>query len=161
MKKQTFAIAQEIIKEIIGKRVNFRVPAFDFSGNGGELVEVLAKYAQGFAPVKDGNTSFRKGADIPEINASVKSKRFSLTEEHLGDDLPTCVNAYMAAVHATVFQYGILSDDMHTLTLYTMDAPTFKRFLLKFASFEKYSKKVRGKTNSTALIRWLEMNARA
>ena len=160
MTKQVYKVMQEIIKEVIGKRVVYRVPAFNFSGNGGELVEVLAKSAQGFKPAKDANTSFRNGADIPEINASVKSKRFSLTDEYLGDDLPTCVDAYMSAVYATTFQYGILSDDMRTLTLYTMDAPTFKRFLLKFASFEKYSRKVRGKINSAALIRWLEANTR-
>ena len=54
--------------------------------NHGEFCEVLAKHCLGYEAKKDGNTAFNAGADIPELNASVKSIRCGLTDMKLGND---------------------------------------------------------------------------
>lgn len=129
--------------------------------NRGEAVEIIVKAAMGFAPIKDGNGAYDVTDDIPEIGASVKSERATLVNRVLGEDLPSVVNAYCETVHSTKFIYGVPSDDMKTVKTYTMDKSTFKKFLLRFASFQKYNKCVRLPHNNATVLRWLEMNDRA
>ena len=121
--------------------------------NNGDFAEVVTKAGLGYAPVKDGNTAYDIASDIEELNASVKSSRFTLTSRSLADTFEDSIEVYFQTVHSTTWIYTVILED--TATLYFMDAEEFKTFLYGFASLNE-RKVVRGKTTSTKMITWLE-----
>ena len=132
--------------------------------SGGDIMEIVYKSVLGLIPKKDGNTPFDKGCDIPELNRSVKSKGFTLTDRYLGETKEQIINAYMEKVVATTFAYCMIDITTNTLRVYVMDKAQFKTFLMLFGTLERNSKngnkKLRVKHETSKLIKWLEQNAR-
>ena len=159
MTMMIYAIALGYIFDATHKRTPYFIKTLNKWVNRGELIEILVKVAHGFAPAKDGNGSWRTVDDIPELNASVKSECFSLTQEYLGDNVNDIVTTYLENVHAKTFLYVILDEETQTLAEYRMDAEMFGRFLRKFGKYRPSDKKLRGSTDSQALRCWLKANA--
>ena len=105
---------------------------------------------------------FDKGSDIPELNASVKSARFTLASANLsnGNTLEEKINDYFNRVASNLFIY-VTKD----LTAYYMDANEFRAFLEKFTTLQRESEKngngmkVRAKSESKAMKQWLAIRA--
>lgn len=121
--------------------------------NNGEFAEVITKSVLGFEAKKDANTAYNEGSDIEELNASVKSSRFTLTSKVLADTFDNTVIKYFETVHSTVWIYTVVMED--TATLYTMNADEFREYLYKFATFTE-RKVIRAKATSTKMIAWFE-----
>lgn len=121
--------------------------------NGGEFAEAITKHVFGYEPVKDASTPYDKGSDIEELNASVKSSRFTLTTVKLGDTFDEIIESYFATVHSTLWIYTVVIE--RKATLYLMNADEFKNFLYSFAGLNE-RKLIRGKATSTKMIRWFE-----
>lgn len=77
--------------------------------NHGDFCEVLAKHCLGFKAEKDKNTRFDMGADIPELNASVKSIRCGLTDTKLGNEAEIWWNRYWAMCDTTQIIIGFVN----------------------------------------------------
>lgn len=126
--------------------------------NGGELAEVITKSVLGYTPKKDQNTRYDKASDIEELNASVKSSRFTLANVRLGDTFEESVRRYFETVHSTQWIYTVLLDD--TAVLYTMCAEEFAEFLRTFATVNERGF-IRGRATSGKMVKWLEERADA
>lgn len=122
--------------------------------NSGEFAEIVTNAVKGYNPHKDANTAFDEGSDIPELNASVKSSRFTLTTVKLGNSFEEVFNAYFDRVHSTSWIYTVIIDDM--AVLYTMNKAEFQDFLRNFSSYSADRKVIRGKHTSGIMLRWLE-----
>lgn len=123
--------------------------------NNGEFIECAVKWALGYAASKDANARYDVASDIPELNASVKSSKASLTNMRLADSFDESVKTYFANVHSTTFIYGAITDE--TLNVYEMDAVTFKSFIYNWASPSLNDRGViRFKSTSGKMIQWLE-----
>jgi hypothetical protein len=133
---------------------------FSFDGahwmNAGEFMECAIKWAFGYAAHKDANARFDVASDIPEMNASVKSSKASLTNMALAPTFEESVNVYFANVHSTCFIYGVIIDGQ--LTVYEMDAATFRSFIYHWASLNERGV-IRFKATSGKMIQWLENQA--
>ena len=121
--------------------------------NGGDFAEIITKSVLGFDACKDANTSYDKASDIQEINASVKSSRFTLVNMALADTFEETVNRYFETVHSNTWIYAIVIDNI--ANLYFMDAAEFKTFLYKFSAMNE-RKVIRGKATSGKMINWFE-----
>lgn len=113
---------------------------------------------------KHDSVPFDKGSDIPELHASVKSARFTLVSANIsnGETLQEKLDDYFARVASTLFIY-VTKD----LTAYYMTATDFRAFLEAFTTLQRESAKnggglkVRAKSESKAMLRWLEARAAA
>lgn len=121
--------------------------------NAGEWKECLAKAARGYANRKDANTPYNVGSDIPELNASVKSGKASLTSMKLANTFEESVEVYFANVHSTLFIWVEVIDE--TVVCYEMDANTFKQFIYKWSSLNERGV-IRFKASSAKMIAYLE-----
>lgn len=124
-------------------------------GNEGDFSEAAAKSLCGLDPVKDPNTSWDKGADIPEYNASVKSPKASLTNSPLADTLEESLRIYFQNVAATSFWFVHVEGKL--VTIYKMDAIKFEKFLRKFSKLNERGV-VRIAGMSTLMLAWLRAN---
>lgn len=123
--------------------------------NHGEFCEVLAKHCLGYEAKKDANTRFDKGADIPELNASVKSYNGGLTDMKLSDDPEIWLNRFWAMSDETqiviwVFEHG------EEVDLWFMNHEEFKEFVKIAAKWDNHDKKYRFKTCANKTNAWLE-----
>lgn len=121
--------------------------------NGGEFAEVTTKAVLGFEAHKDANTAFDEGSDIPEINASVKSSKASLTNMRLADTFDESVKVYFDRTHSTCFIYTVIIDE--TATLYMMNADEFRAFMYKFSALNERGV-IRFKATSGKMVAFLE-----
>lgn len=121
--------------------------------NNGDAVEVFQKSALGFAPTKDANTRYDLASDIEELNASVKSSRFTLTNMKLADTFEESLDRYFETVHSTLWLYGVVMEN--ELTTYYMDATEFRTYLETWAGLNERGV-IRAKATSTKMIQWLE-----
>ena len=122
--------------------------------NFGEFAEVMLKACMGFESKKDANTPYDKGSDIPELSASVKSSKATLVNKPLGQDFESFKRTYFESVHSTTFIW--VSVHGEELTAYLMNKSEFSTFVDTFAGFDNSRKVIRFKTESGAMIRWLE-----
>ena len=123
--------------------------------NHGDFCEILAKHCLGFEPKKDANTRFDKGADIPELNASVKSYNGGLADMKLSDDPEIWLNRFWAMSDETqiviwVFEHG------EEVDLWFMSHEEFKEFVKIATKWDNHDKKYRFKTCSNKTNAWLE-----
>ena len=121
--------------------------------NNGEYMECMVKSVLGYEAVKDANVPYDRGSDIPELNASVKSSRFTLTNRSLADDFETSLKEYFRTVHSTIWLYGIQLDDQ--ITIYEMNAQEFESFLRAFAGMNE-RKVIRARATTARMIAWFE-----
>lgn len=121
--------------------------------NAGEWKECLAKSVLGYANHKDANTAYNVGSDIPEIAASVKSSKASLTNMVLADTFSESVNTYFANVHSTCFIWVEVVDE--TVVLYMMNADEFRGFLYKYSALNERGV-IRFKATSSKLVSYLD-----
>lgn len=124
--------------------------------NGGEFAEIITKSILGFEAKKDANSHYDEASDIEELNASVKSSRFTLVNFALADTFKESVDKYFETVHSTLWIYTVIIED--TATLYYMNKEEFKEFLYKFTSLNE-RKVVRCKATSGKMIAWFESKA--
>ena len=124
--------------------------------NLGEFAEIITKLVLGFEPKKDGNTPYNEGSDIEEINASVKSSRFTLVNKKLAETFEESIIEYFRTVHSTVWIYTVVIEK--EATLYIMNKEEFESFLYRFSSLNERGV-IRAKTTSTKMIQWLEERA--
>lgn len=125
--------------------------------NGGEFMEAVAKALFGLDAHKDACTRFDVGSDIPEYAASVKSSAASLTNMKLADTLEASVDAYFIRTASREFWYVTMLED--EITVYRMNAETFRRFLLRFGRLNERGVVRLAKTSSKTLA-WLNANVR-
>ena len=123
--------------------------------NHGEFCEVLAKHCLGYEAKKDANTRFDNGADIPELNASVKSIRCGLTDMKLGNDPEIWWNRFWAMADDTQIAIWVCEHD-EEVDLWFMTHEEFKEFCEKFAKWDDYCKKFRISTCANKTNAWLE-----
>ena len=121
--------------------------------NHGEFAEVVTKNILGFESVKDANTAFDKGSDIPEIKASVKSSKASLTSMKLADTFEGSMNEYFKRTHSEIFIYTVIIDE--NATLYMMNEKEFRLFMMNFSSLNE-RKVIRFKATSGKMVKFLE-----
>lgn len=121
--------------------------------NHGEFAEIVTKDILGFESVKEANTAFDKGSDIPEIKASVKSSKASLTNMKLADTFEESMNEYFKRTHSKIFIYTVIIDE--NATLYMMNKKEFKLFMMNFSSFNE-RKVIRSKATSGKMVKFLE-----
>lgn len=122
--------------------------------NAGEAVEILLKSALGFEAVKDANTSFELGDDIPELCASVKSPKFTLTSVKLGESFEEVKANYFERTASELVIWGYVAGE--ELVTYWMSMEEFSEYLDKFGTWEASRKVIRGKGLSNKMLNWFE-----
>ena len=123
--------------------------------NHGDFCEILAKDALGYEAKKDANTAFNMGADIPELNASVKSIRCGLTDMKLGNDPKIWWNRFWAMADPTQIAIWVCEHDGE-VDLWFMSHEEFKEFCKEFAKWDGYCNKYRISTCANKTNAWLE-----
>ena len=121
--------------------------------NNGEFTESCIKHHRGLDYMVNPSTTFDSGSDIEELNASVKSSRFTLVNKTLADTFDETVNLYFETVHSTCWIYAVVLEE--EVTLYTMNADEFKSFLYAFTALNERNV-IRAKATSTKMIKWFE-----
>lgn len=121
--------------------------------NHGEFAEIVTKNILGFESVKDANTAFDKGSDIPEIKASVKSSKASLTSMKLANTFEESMDEYFKRTHSEIFIYTVIIDE--NVTLYIMNKKEFRLFMMNFSSLNE-RKVIRFKATSGKMVKFLE-----
>ena len=121
--------------------------------NAGEYMECLVKSVLGYEPKKDANLPYDLGSDIPELKASIKSSRFTLTNRSLADSFEESLDEYFRTVHSTIWLYGVQIEDQ--LTIYEMNASEFRAFLIRFAGMNE-RKVIRARATTGKMIAWFE-----
>ena len=121
--------------------------------NNGEFMEAVTKSVLGYEAKKDANTAYDKGSDIPELNASVKSSRFTLTNCKLANTFEKSIEIYFQNVHSTIWIYATIIENM--VNLYFMNKEEFKNFLETFSSLNE-RRVIRGKATTAKMLAWLE-----
>lgn len=122
--------------------------------NTGEAFEILLKSCLGLEPMKDANTPFNEGDDIPEYKASVKSPKFTLTTVKLGEDKDTIINEYFRQVASRQVVWGYIAGE--EIVTYWLNMGEFMDYLQVWGYYDKHSGYVRGKALSGKMIEWLE-----
>ena len=122
--------------------------------NGGEALEVFQKDALGFEAVKDPNTSFELGDDIPELHASVKSPKFTLTSVYLGESFEEVKKNYFERTASELVIWGYIAGE--EIVTYWMSMEEFSEYLDEFGTWDKSRKVIRGKALSKKMLDWLE-----
>lgn len=121
--------------------------------NGGEFTEIAIKDVLGYVAEKDANTPYDEGDDIPELNASVKSSRFTLTNRSLADTKEESIKAYFETTHSSLWLYGIIIENI--VTIYFMNKSEFSEYLNCWTSLNE-RKVLRAKATSAKMIKWFE-----
>lgn len=152
MKKATYEINLAYTFDPTHKGANYTFDGEHWT-NGGEFAEVVTKAALGYEAKKDANTRYDVASDIEELNASVKSSRFTLVNFSLADTFEESINRYFETVHSTLWIYTVIIED--TAMLYYMNRKEFKDFLYTFSSLNERNV-IRCKATSGKMIKWFE-----
>lgn len=123
--------------------------------NAGDRAERAVKLALGYEARKDANTVFDAGSDIPELCASVKSSKSTLTSARIGDSFEAILRAYFARTASKLWIWAVQNED--ALTIYMMNRYEFEAFTRAFASVQ--CGVIRYKYTSSKMIRWLDERA--
>lgn len=152
MKKATYEINVAYTFDPAHKGANYTFDGEHWT-NGGEFAEVITKSVLGFEAKKDANTRYDVASDIEEINASVKSSRFTLVNFSLADTFEESIERYFETVHSTQWIYTVVIEDM--VTLYYMNRKEFSDFLFTFTALNERNV-VRCKATSGKMLKWFE-----
>ena len=152
MKKATYEINVAYTFDPAHKGANYTFDGEHWT-NGGEFAEVITKSVLGFKAKKDANTRYDVASDIEEINASVKSSRFTLVNFSLADTFEESIERYFETVHSTQWIYTVVIEDM--VTLYYMNRKEFSDFLFAFTTLNERNV-VRCKATSGKMLKWFE-----
>lgn len=152
MKKAVYAITTSYQFDAARKGAKYTFDSTHYM-NAGEWKEAIAKAALGYMARKDGNTTYDKGSDIPELNASVKSSKASLTNMALADTFEASIRTYFANVHSNLFIWVEVVDE--EIILYMMTADEFESFIRKFSALNERGV-IRFKASSAKLVSFLE-----
>lgn len=152
MVKREFAINVSYVFDADRKGAKYSFDGAKYM-NAGEWKECLAKSVLGYANHKDANTPYNMGSDIPEIAASVKSSKASLTNMVLAPSFEESVNTYFANVHSTCFIWVEVVDD--NVVLYEMNADEFKGFIYHWSNLNERGV-IRFKASSAKMVAYLE-----
>ena len=125
--------------------------------NDGQRKEAIAKNCHGLDWRIDGNTSYDKGSDIEQYNASVKSSKATLVNKKLGATLKESLDTYFQHTTSTSFWY--VTTDNELVTIYKMDANTFRTFLETFAKLNERGY-IRIARETRTMLYWLNHEAR-
>lgn len=152
MKKATYTINLNYTYEAERKGAKYTLDGTHYM-NGGEFAEVVTKSVLGYEAHKDACTAFDQDSDIPEIKASVKSSKASLTNMVLADTFEDSIRAYFQRTHSTCFIYTVIIDD--EATLYMMNATEFELFIRKYSALNERGV-IRFKATSSKMVAFLE-----
>lgn len=125
--------------------------------NAGEFVEIAVKSGLGLELRKDANTSFDEGDDIPELKASVKSPKFTLTTVNLGDSKDEIIRNYFERTASETVVWGFIAGE--EVVTYWMSMAEFAEYLENWGYFDKHTRYVRGKALSGKMLNWLDERA--
>ena len=109
--------------------------------NNGQHAEQLADYALTGQIRKADSVPFDKGSDIPELEASVKSARFTLASTLKGETFEEQLEDYFARTASKVAVYVSLQLE----TAFVMDMEEFRAFIETFCKLQRSSSKNGGK----------------
>lgn len=154
MKKSTYKVAVEYTFLPDHKGAPYLFHSDNVYGNAGNLVERSVKVALGFSEQHDTNSRYDIASDIPELCASVKSSRFTLTNAPIGGNFDETFDNYFATCPSTEWIYGSITDD--TLTIYQMNANEFAEFLRVWGYWDEYRGTIKGKNTSLKMLLWLD-----
>lgn len=153
MKKEIYANLKKFTFDASRKGAKYSFDEIHWMNNG-ELCEAQHKHCLGLIGKKDANTPFDVGSDIEELGMSIKSSKATLTSIVLGNDFQSSIDCYFERVASTSWAWDILIDG--TLTVYIMNEPEFKEFMIEWANFQQDRKTIRFKATSGKMIAWLE-----
>ena len=143
-------------------RIIRKQTAIYYPHNKGQQKQVEVDFTLTNQIRKADHVPFDKGSDIPELNISVKSARFTLAAILYGDTLEAKVTDYFNRVQSTTWAYA--TEDGY---IYLMNKQEFAEFLLLSCSLQKASSKnggtkvVRMGTETRAVIQWLEAHVQS
>ena len=109
--------------------------------NNGQHAEQLADYALTGQIRKADRVPFDKGSDIPELEASVKSARFTLASTLKGETFEEQLEDYFTRTASKVAVYVSLKLEKAFL----MDMEEFREFIESFCKLQRSSSKNGGK----------------
>ena len=109
--------------------------------NNGQHAEQLADYALTGQIRKADRVPFDKGSDIPELEASVKSARFTLASTLKGETFEEQLEDYFARTASKVAVYVSLQLE----TAFVMDMEEFRAFIETFCKLQRSSSKNGGR----------------
>ena len=109
--------------------------------NNGQHAEQLADYALTGQIRKADRVPFDKGSDIPELEASVKSARFTLASTLKGETFEEQLEDYFSRTASKVAVYVSLQLE----TAFVMDMEEFRAFIETFCKLQRSSSKNGGK----------------
>lgn len=130
-----------------------------YSNNGQHCQQMLDFTLTGQVRKAD-HLKWDKGSDIPEFSMSVKSARFTLAVDLIGETLEDKVDNYFARVLSTAWAYVTKSGEA-----YIMNRDEFRTFLLTFGTMSRMSSRnggqiaVKGGHESRKMIEWLSQQA--
>lgn len=153
MKKATYEINLDYIFDSTHKGANYSFDNGKHWCNGGDFAEIITKSVLGFEPVKDKNTRYDVASDIQELNASVKSSRFTLVNLKLANDFDETVKTYFKTTHSSIWIFTVVIEK--TAMLYYMNKEEFTTFMYQFCFFNE-REQIRCKAVSGKMIKWLE-----
>ena len=122
--------------------------------NAGDFKETAFKKVFGYGDRKDANTPFDKGSDIPELNASIKSGKATLTSVNLGNNFDEVKHNYFERVHSIAWIYVTIIDN--SLVAYIMNKTEFSSFMDTFGNYCNDRHVIRFKADSGKMIKWFE-----
>lgn len=109
--------------------------------NNGQHAEQLADYALTGQIRKADRIAFDKGSDIPELEASVKSARFTLASTLKGETFEEQLNDYFTRTASRMVIYVSLELELAFL----MDMEEFRAFIETFCKLQRSSSENGGK----------------
>lgn len=109
--------------------------------NNGQHAEQLADYALTGQIRKADRIAFDKGSDIPELEASVKSARFTLASTLKGETFEEQLNDYFTRTASRMVVYVSLELELAFL----MDMEEFRAFIETFCKLQRSSSENGGK----------------
>ena len=109
--------------------------------NNGQHAEQLADYALTGQIRKADRVPFDKGSDIPELEASVKSARFTLASTLKGETFEEQLEDYFSRTASKVAVYVSLQLE----TAFVMDMEEFRAFIETFCKLQRSSSKNGGR----------------
>ena len=153
MKKNIYTLNLPFTFNPQHKGAPYYISALEKWANHGEFCEIALKYALNLPYAKDANTRFDNGSDIPELQASVKSSRFTLTTAAIGNNFDEMLDNYFKRCHSNLWIYVVIVDEQ--VISYEMNAAEFRAFVKEFASVNSRGC-IRAKADSLKMLLWLD-----
>lgn len=134
----------------------FKIELLNNYKNAGQNAEQSLAYALTGEIRKHDKVAFDKGSDIPEYKMSVKSARFTLASNLVGETYEEMKADFFRRCASEIFAYVTKNGDV-----YMMGRSTFEDFIDKFCTVDYSSSKhghrkmIRMRSESCATLLWL------